>query len=438
MTNQVGDVLHKKRKTKKRRIKGRFRRPFVVIVILLYFASRMPPFFSQATNKSYVAEFGKIETIVSTEGYIVRDEKVVKSFGGGEINLLVSEGEKVSRGQKIASLHFDDLDEKTTKDLEIINLRIEKIKDKQSQQQVFHKDVEKIDADITAVSREIQELIKNEEYEKINLSKEILKELVDKKSIISGERSFAGTNLEQLERQQKSLQEKVDNSIEIVYSEFPGIIALGSDELEEILTLKNIEELTIENFQTVKNTYKSLNPKASNKEKDNHIRIINNHRWSIITQINEEEIQGLKVGKTIKIRQRGDNKEYNAVIRKINHKDGEDAIIIMDVTEFMESFYNQREIIFDIIKTSYEGIMIPNTSIVEKEGQNGVYRIDINGISKFVPIKVKGSNREYSIVYHGYFEENKEDDSIRVNTINFYDEIVVNGEKVNEGTRIAK
>jgi len=430
--------LNKKRKVKKKRVRIRFGRIFIFIVIILYFTSRMPLFFSQATNKSYVAEFGKISTAIQAEGYIVRDEKVVKSFNEGEINLLVSEGEKVSRGQKIASIHFNDLDEKTTKDLEIINLRMEKIKDKQSQQQFFYKDIEKIDDDIYIISREIQQLIKSREYEKISSSKEILKELVDKKNVISGEKSFAGNNIEQLEKQQKLLREKVDSSIEVIYSEFPGIVALGRDELEEILTLKNMEELTSKEFQAIKNTYKSLKTKTSSKPTDKHIRIIRNHSWSIVTEVDEEELEGLKVGKTIKIRNRGDTKEHDAVIRRISHIEGENPIIIMDLMEFMEDFYNQRKIIFDIIKTSYEGIMIPNTAIVEKEGKEGVYRIDINGFSKFIPIKVKGSNREYSIVYHGYFEENKEDDNIKVNTINFYDEIVVNGENVKDGMRITK
>lgn len=437
MNKQVGDFLHNNKKHKKRRFTRGLGKKIIIIIVILYIISRIPPFLTQAGNKVYIAQFGNISEQVFAEGYIVRNEKVIKNFEEGEINLIVPEGEKVAKGQKIATIHYGEIDDKTIKDLDIINLRIEKIKDKDIDDQIFSKDIEKIDEEILKITKEIQDIIKNNKYEKIDSLKLDLMELVDKKSILNGEKSFMNTNLEQLERQQQRLQEKVDNSIEIIYSEFPGIIALGSDGLEEVLTLNNIENLNVEDMQSIENTYKNLN--ESNDEKTNHdLRIINSHQWSILTMLKEEDAQGLKEGKAIKIRQRGDNREYNAVVRKINHKEGENAIIIIDATEFMEDFHNKRKIELDIIKNSYDGIMIPNTSIIEKDGQLGVYRIDINGFYIFTPIKIKGSNRDYSIVYYGNFEEKREDETIIVNTINFYDEIAINADKITEGMRIGK
>lgn len=427
--------LHKKKKNKKRPPLKVFSRLFIIIIVLFYLLSRMPPFFSQATNKTYVAEYGKIEAVVSTEGYIVRDEKVIKHLGEGEIVLLTEEGKKVRKGQKLATLHFNDLDEKTSKDLEIINLRIESIKDKQTEQQPFHKDIEKIESDIAAASREIQQFIKDGEYEKVYPLKENLSLLIEKKSIITGEKSFSGKNLEQLEQQRKSLQEKVSASEEAIYSEFPGIVAVGSDGLEDLLTLNNLEDFTLQEYETIKNSIKPLN---ANDDGDQEIslRIIQDHKWSIITTVKEKDMQQLEEGKSIKLRQRGESKEYKAVIRKIIHEDGEDAIIVLDLTEFMEEFYNKRVITFDMIKTSFEGIMIPNTAIIEQEGKQGVFRLDVNGFSRFIPVKIKGSNREYSIIYNGYFDESNNGENSRVNTINFYDEIVTNAEKISQGDRI--
>ncbi|AKL95561.1 HlyD family secretion protein [Clostridium aceticum] len=421
-----------KRKKRKSLSIGKLIKIFAATIILGYFLSRVTPFFSQATNKTYIAEHGKIETTVSTEGYIVRDEKVMKNLGEGKVVLYVSEGEKVARNQKLAEIHLGEIDEKTTRDLEIINLRIQNIKDKESEQQVFSRDIEKIDAEITAILGEIQQYINEGPYEKISLLKENLSTLVEKKSIISGERSFSGKNLDQLERQQQSLQSKVNDSIEIVYSEFPGVFAIGNDGLEELLNLRNIENITEQEWQTIKNTYKS---KGDSLEQ-NSLRIIENHRWSIVARLKELEIEGVEENRRIMIRLRGDSKEYSAVVRKILPVDEEEVIVILDLTDFIEGFYNKRLIAFDMIKSSFEGIMIPNSAIVEKEGQEGIFRLDVNGFARFVPIKVKGSNREYSIVHYGYFDDTRNNETKRVNTMNFYDEIVVNAQQVTEGEKI--
>lgn len=428
-------LLHKKKRTKKRLPFKVLSRLFVFIVVLLYLISRMPPFFSQATNKTYVVEYGKIEAVVSTEGYIARDEKIIKRLGEGELSLLVKEGEKVRKGQKLATVHFNDLDEKSSKDLEIINLRIESIQGKESEQQLFQRDIEKIENDIMIASREIQQLIKNGEYEKVYPLKGNLALLIEKKSIINGEKSFSGKNLEQLEQQKKSLQEKINASVETIYSEFPGMVAIGSDGLEELLTLNHLENLTLHEYETIKNSVKPLNSNGEGAQEVN-LRMIKDHKWSIITVLKEKDIEQLEEGKSIKLRQRGESKEYKAVIRKIIHEDGEDAIVVLDLTEFMEEFYNKRMLTFDLIKTSFEGIMIPNTAIVEEDEKQGVFRVDVNGFSRFIPIKVKGSNREYSIVFNGYFDENNNGESTRINTINFYDEIVTNAEKISQGDRI--
>lgn len=427
-------ILHEKRKTHKKIYLKNFKKFFMAFIVLLYFLLRLPPFYSQARNKTYIGEYGKIEAIVSTEGIIVRDEEVIKHLGGGEILLLVKEGERVRKGQKIANIHFNHLDEKTTKDLEIINLRIDSIKDQQAGRQFFQKDIEKIENDILAITKEIQQYITSGNYEKVYKLKNELSLLIEKKSIIYGEKSFSGKNLEQLEQQKKSLEDKINASVEVVYSEYPGIIAMGSDGLEGLLTLKGLDDFSIQQYETLKNSIKSTNS-DHDKDEELFLRIIKDHKWSIITTLKEKDVQDLKDGKVVKLRQRGDSKEYKTVVRKII-KNQEEAIVVLDLTEFMKDYYNKRVISFDLVKSSIEGIMIPNSAIIEKDNKLGVFRLDINGFARFVPIKVKGSNKEYSIVYSGYFDEDDHGEMKKVNTINYYDEIVEVANKTNEGDKI--
>ena len=93
----------------------------------------------------------------------------------------------------------------------------------------------------------------------------------------------------------------------------------------------------------------------------------------------------------------------------------------------------------EIVLNQFEGAMVLNSSIVKKNGTEGVYVVDINGNPNFKPIKIKVSNKEYSILYNNFFEQNSKDDPNkieRIKTINLYDKIIRDGSKIKRGKRI--
>lgn len=422
--------LHRKKKIKKKAPFKNINKYIMGTVILLYIISRMPPFLSQAVEKIYVAEYGKIESVVSAVGYVARNEKIIKSLRDEEISLFVNEGDRVRKGQKIASIYYDNLDEKISRDLEIINLRINSIKSQQSNQQFFQGDIEKLEKEINSLGKDIQGYIKDGEFDKAYLSKDQLLLLTEKKSIIKGEKSFSGKNLDQLLSQQKDLDNRLNDSVEVLYSEFSGFVVLGSDGLEELLSIENLDGLSLHEYKSLANIVAKSKDNLDNQE--THLKIVETHRWNIVTSLKGEEFDGLEEGDSVKIRQGGESIEYNACVKKIIHETKEENIVIFELTEFMDDWYNKRVIHFDIIKSSFDGIMIPNNTIVEMNNQQGVLRLDINGYCVFVPIKIKGSNNEHSIIYNGYFED---DDANKINTINYYDEIV-DSRKIKEGDKI--
>ncbi|HZJ76489.1 MAG TPA: HlyD family efflux transporter periplasmic adaptor subunit, partial [Oscillospiraceae bacterium] len=169
--------------------------------------------------------------------------------------------------------------------------------------------------------------------------------------------------------------------------------------------------------------------------------IIENYKWSIVVEIESEQGEKIGKGKNIQIRVIDQNKELKATVRNVIDEEDK-KIVIFDLDEFIDDFYNIRAIAIEIILSQYEGAMVPNSSIIEKEGVKGVYTLDVNGIPNFKPIKILTSNEEYSVLYDGFFEQkskgNQEDqDKVeKIKTINLYDEIVMNGDKVKEGKRI--
>lgn len=426
--------MQQKPKKRRKRLRRFIPRILVITIITLYFLSRVFPILGTTSQKTVIAQYGTVEVIVSTTGIIARDEKILANGGDGEVKYFVDEGEKVAKGQKLAELYLEKLDEKYVQELEIINLRIQSINEKQEEGSLFQRDLDKIDSEINTLFRKMQQDIKNNNYEKVEQYKAELQDLSNKKSIIIGEDSFSGKNLLQLEEQKASLEKKLKTSFQTIYSETPGFVTFGSDGLEDVINLNTIDHFTSSDIERIKKDH--LNPKEP-QSNQNVLRMVNNYRWSIVFDLEEKEAEGLQAGKNIMVRKQGEDRDYTARVRRIE-EDGDKRIVILDLTEALEGLYHLRTMQIDIVKNRYQGAMIPNEAIIEQEGSIGVYRTDVNGFVKFIPIKVKGSNREYSIVHDGTFEKINEETktSKLLNTINLYDEIVLNGKNVSEGQKI--
>jgi len=428
--------IKEKKRTKKRRSKKKV--PYlIVLIIALYFISRMPSLLMASSQSIYAAEYGKIEKNIEAMGYVAREEKVFKSIGKGDVKYFVSEGEKVATGQKLAEVYMDRLDEKSRKDLDVINFRLQNIKAKQDDTNIFKDDIEKLEQQIITLIKSIQQDIKDEKYDKINSMREELENLLNKQSIIYGEKSFSGKNINQLEEQKTQLEHKVNSSVQTIYSDSPGFVAIGSDGLEELLNYKTLYEITSDQFKMLEEAKLNI-PSEEIEEGLPVIRIIENYKWTLIVELSTKQAEGIKKGKVLRIRPIGKNKELKAVVRNVIEEEDK-KVIIFDLNEFTDDIYNIRTMVVDIVQSKYEGAMVANSSIVEKDGIKGVYTVDVNGIAKFKPIKIKTSNLEYSIIYDGNFEVKSKDDPTktdRINTINLYDEVVMKGKKVKEGQKV--
>lgn len=420
----------------KRRTRKHFNKIIVVLIISLYFVSRMYPILGASNNKVTIAQYGKIEVVVSGVGYIARDEVVYDNIAEGEIKYFVADGEKVTKNQKLAEVHMEAVDIKAIEELEIINLRIKKIQEKQNEETIFESDIKKLDKQIDELLQKIQEAYKEQNPSKVSQLQGELKGLMDKKNIIVGENSFAGKNLTELQEQKKDFEERLKSSIQSIYSDSPGFLAFGSDSLEDLLRPSALDNISVKDIELIKETLKNNSKSTEVKPK---IRIIRDHRWSIIVELDSQQADGIQEAKSIKIRKQGEAREYSAFVRRVITSEDK-SLILLDLSEVLEGYHSLRSINIDLIKNSYEGLLLPKEAIVEEEGKRGVYRIDVNGFAKYMPVSIIGENEEYSILQEGTIQQEIDKDgkkeTIRVNTINLYDEVLLKGRKGVEGKKI--
>jgi putative membrane fusion protein len=104
-------------------------------------------------------------------------------------------------------------------------------------------------------------------------------------------------------------------------------------------------------------------------------------------------------------------------------------LVLLRFTRHYEEMQKIRTVEAEVITQDYEGLLIANGSITTQDGKTGVYIKGIGGDFIFRPVLVIASDGEYSLVENSYFYEKDGDKSVRIKTVDAYDEILNYPEK---------
>lgn len=375
-----------------------------------------------------MAQYGNLQVIDSVDGYIIRDEKIIKANYEGEIKYFAEDGQKVENGYKVLEIQKDKVEDETRKKLEIINQRINNLEN----EKFFKTDIDKLNKEINNIIEEIQENSKNNNVEKVIELKKQLKIKLDKKNIIAGDKSFYNKNIDMLKKEQEQLKTRIDNDIQIMKSPVSGLISYYSDGLEDIFTINNMAAIDLEKVKDVK--YHPTNLRESKNAIINQplYKVVNNTTWYVAVEVDNKQIENYKEGRRVKIKI-SDSQVEGKIYRIIKNED--EFIVITKINQYMEEFYKIRQVKAEISVIDYEGLKIPKDSLLKKDGIVGVYVLDINRYAVFKEVSIVGYNDhdDFVIIKSNFFYKKENEEIKTVKTVKLYDEVVRNGDRIREG-----
>lgn len=301
-----------------------------------------------------VLEKERVKFTEEYRGLIIRDENIRYAPGSGNVHKVIEEGERAARKQPVVS--YKDLEQKAGESEDELEVKLEKIDLKIDE-------VRKKEAEV----REIQENIR-----KVFATKQADKDLS----------SFEVNSRE---------REDGFNGGEVVRSLNPGIVSYRYDGYENVLSPEGIQGLSgnkIEGFITA--DHKDLN---SLEDRELVIRgeplfkTVDNYSWLISIVIKESTLKDL-VGfqNYIELSPASEENWYRAGIKEYE-KDGAKSTLFMEMNEEIDEFWNKRTIDISIITDTKEGFGIPGKSLVEMNGDKGVYIVK-KGIVRFNPVEI--------------------------------------------------
>lgn len=189
----------------------------VLLCALIYIAYMVINLIKDPTDTVYV-EHGSIQEEESAEGYIVRDETVIKgnNYKNG-IEQIKTEGEKVAKGEKIFRYYSND-----EKDLvEKIKKLDSKIDEAMSEEKLsLIPDTKILEEQIDS---KINQLYGESNLEVIKNSKQEINTNMTKKAKIAGDQSPGGSYLKKLVDERKKYENQLNSGTEYLPWLYPAV-----------------------------------------------------------------------------------------------------------------------------------------------------------------------------------------------------------------------
>ena len=400
------------------------------IAIMVYLILIVYKFVINPNNEVVVKE-GKISKEETVNGYIVRDETVIKgeNYKNGMVKIkstaekyqgtIKSEGEKVANGDPIFR-YYSSGEENLKKKISELDVKIQEAMN-QNNEDLFSSDTKLLD---TQIEQRLSEIDGINSMQKITEYKKEISESITKKAKIAGELSPSGSYLKKLIDERSGYERQLNSGAEYIKASKSGIVSYRIDGLEETLNGNDfskmnkdfLEELNIKTGQII----------SSSNEAG---KVVDNFNCYIACTSKSEEANSAKIGDRVIIALPS-SKEVNAKIEYITKESDNEVTMVFSITEGIDELLTYRKTTIDIIWWYAEGFKVPNSSIITENNLDYVIRTRAGYLDK-VLIKVKKKTDSYSIVAN-YSTSEIEQLHIKQGistSITLYDELILNPTK---------
>ncbi len=390
----------------------------IVIVLIIYVIYSIVNLAVKPTD-SFCVENGKISFEESVQGYVIRDETVIKgeNYKNGIAQIKV-EGEKVAKSEAIYRYYTKNEEELLQK---INNLDIKISEAMEKENNIYTADIKNLE---NQIYKKIYEVNNINDIQKIKEYKNELNSIVTKKAKIAGEYSPSGSYLKQLIEERSKYENELNNGSEYIKAVRTGVLSYRIDGLEETLTTSSLASLNKEMLERLKLKTGQIVPTSEESGK-----IVDNFYCYIACVLKNENIEAanIKVGSNLKIRL-SNSKEVTANVEYISGEDNNESLVILKIEKYVEELIKYRKISLDILWWSESGLKVPNEAIkYETDDLAYVVRKRV-GYTDDIYIKILKQSDKYSIIENYTYKELEEkgvsEEKLKNRkTISLYDEL---------------
>lgn len=369
----------------------------VLLMIFLCYAIYMVYHLIIKPTDAFIIENGTISLEEAVQGYIIRDETVLKgeNYKNGLVPIK-AEGEKVAKGEAIFR-YYTKGEEDLKKKIEELDVKIQEAWEKE--ESIFSSDIKLLE---TQIETKLDEIYHINDMQKLKEYKKDLSTYITKKAKIAGELSPSGSYLKKLIEERSEYENELNSGSEYLTATRSGVVSYRVDGLEETLTPSNFGSLSkkvLEGFNLKTGQIVSTSEECG--------KIIDNFSCYIACILKNENLEEkeAKVGDSLTLRL-SNSEEVKAEIVYISKESEQEDLVIFKLNKYVEELINYRKISFDIIWWNETGWKVPNEAIKEEtDDLKYVIRKRV-GYTEKIYVKILKEGEKYSIIEN--YESGKE------------------------------
>lgn len=328
---------------------------------------------------------------IQATGFILRDEKIIDISGYNNIRFVTQNGDKISKGSKIAQIYSDSSVTQLSSELTDIEKRILILENSMLESTGIDENV-KLDELIKLKIMDITDLINNNSILSDEYSDDIyeMQSLLLRRNKSNIDDTMIQKELLSLKTKRDELKTTIDSKSKLIYSPYSGYFSSEIDGYEDILNSAKISELTYEMIQDINKT-------KPNKSTDN-VKISSGFDWYLAANLSKEDVELLGEQKKVSLEIDGVTSSMpNARVYKLQKNSDGSALLILSLNFMNEKIATNRQLDVKIILDTYSGIKVPKEALRILGGEEGVY-ILIGQIAKFKPIEILYEDKENYII----------------------------------------
>lgn len=340
----------------------------------------------------------KIEEVSAGVGVLVKTEHVTTLSVASATEVAAENGQRVAKGEIIATVYSGTAEEDTKMKLADINKRIAAIEDSHTGDAVFINDATKIESELATGVDEVIALMAEHDMESLSEYKYRFSTMADQKAVAKGEKKSFTSDLTQLRAEKSVLEAQLGKIETVATAEMPGIFIEGQDGFEQELTADSVLSLVPEKINEVINHEK--NDEIESQEKDTYTyKIIDNYAYSVAMNLEDSFCGDLKVGDSVEVRFSDFSADScPAKITHISEKNAKELrTVVVECNRHVEGLLANRVANVDFVKKSVSGYKVSTEHLHTVDNAVGLF-IKRGAVMKFIPVTVVYSTEEEAVV----------------------------------------
>ena len=363
----------------------------VILYFAVYLALGFKPDLVTTTAYAYSVDIG-----TEASALLVRDEQVI-STTGQYVDILLDEGEKVSKGGQIALIHASQDSLETRQTIQSLEAEIQQLEYSLSTG-TQATNSSKLDEEVISSMVAIRSLAASGDLSTLDDSALHLRTMVFQRDYSYGN-TEAATQIKQLisdkQKQLDSLNASLSQVSQTITSPASGCFSGEVDGFESLITPSMLSSLTMQQLNELLHKEVADPPAALGK-------VVTNNTWYLATLIDQPSVEGLLEGKTYKI---SFSDDYYGMIsmnlERLVMENNQTMAIFSTNTNLSDTTLLRQQTV-DIIAQQVEGIRIPrqalrvNTETVTDDQGN---QSQVNSYGVYTVVGTQAEWQEVKVVY---------------------------------------